>query len=126
MEKYFYSEPDDFWCTTIYISDLDDDLKISLNEILSTYGARQIEEDEYETDEYKKERRREILLQKEEEDDSDLESYYELLLKENDEVIEGKRIYKYICSAPHNECNCYNDFCDLLILSGYLDGGWEK
>ena len=33
MEKYFYSEPDDFWCITIYISNLDDDLKISLNDI---------------------------------------------------------------------------------------------
>jgi len=45
--KYFYSEPDDFWCITVYISDLDYDLKISLNEILSKYGVRQIEEDEY-------------------------------------------------------------------------------
>ena len=125
MEKYFYSEPDDFWCITIYISNLDDDLKISLNEILSKYGE-QIEEDEYETDEYKKERRREILLEKEEDDDSDNDSYYELLLKENDEVVEGKRIYKYICCAPHSECNCYNDVCDLLVLSGYSDRGWEK
>ena len=77
MEKYFYSESDDYWCITIYIGNLDNDLKISLHKILSKYGARQIEEDE---------RRREILLQKEEENDSDNDSYNKLLLKENDEV----------------------------------------
>ena len=36
MDKYFLTDPD-FGCFDIYISDLDDDLKKSLNEILSEF-----------------------------------------------------------------------------------------